>query len=477
VHSELTKRTALAAGGGVAAAPVALARVFGEGTFLQCVSVVVLALGVAFAVGLVNHIWAWRLRRKPNPGVPATVLACLDRLLALQVPLAVLWLGAGSFLVADPGATVPVLPLAIPWLSVLLLVLTPWVMITLSGTSRLAQRAGLPFVTEMVRASRGAALVSTIVDPFERVLLLVPLRKWLSRTETPGLVSGFSVFLLSALLFLSVEATYGVAAHRLIGAAAARFLAPDAGEGRISGPTYEELCPGGKQPGRPAPEPWGSLLYALWLGNEWVEGAGAIEAGCAQTARRARGHPNLWLAYGVCGGARRSLGLADPHGTLSLLYQEAARFASAQERAGRLRGASPRIDVASGDLYLVHTTTGTYALVRSRKARGSTAATRAPRRCEDYTSENYPYTRVPPGLVWLWLSIAEDEWVWPELDTGSDPSGHRFAFVGEEGGGVVAHAYCSSDLRCEATFDRRELSTPESLAVTVDAVRAVAPGG
>lgn len=473
-----SKRVLIPAVGGVFAAPVGLAWIIGEEAFLQGVAVVVFALGVAFAISYINHLVVWRLRREPDPDVHPRVLQCLDRLLALQFPLVVLWLLAAVALLVHPLSTVPVLPLEVPWVAVLLLVLSPWVMVALSATSRLADRAGLPFVTEVVRGSRLAGILGDLIDPFERVLFLVPLREWLRRTETPGLVSGFSVLLLSSLIFLAVETTYGVAAHRMIDLAVDEIVQEGDEQERVeSGPTFEELCPGQDPPGAPAPHPWRQQLYALWLGNESIEGAGAIEAGCTEPAREANGRPGLWLVEGACGSSLRALGLVARGRTPSLLYQQAAQFALAQEHAGTLRGASPRIDVGDGDLYLIDTAIGTYLLIRARKASGIVAPNRVPRRCEDYTSDNYPYLRTPPGLVRLWLQMARKEWVWPELDIGSDPSGHRFAFLGNSGGGVVAHAYCSTDTHCVMEVNGTERETPVSLRISLEDVLDAAADG
>jgi hypothetical protein len=176
----------------------------------------------------------------------------------------------------------------------------------------------------------------------------------------------------------------------------------------------------------------------------------------------------------MCDSSLRSLGIAAPGRSPILLYQQAARFALRMANQGKLLGASPRADVKSGDLYLIDTTEGTFALVRELKSTGSAGAVSGPRRCEDYTSDNYPYTLIPPGLVRIWLRLAGREWVWPVLDSSTISETRSFAFIGQVSGEIVAHATCASDIDCRASLNGRPFPTPLPLTVSLEAVQRIA---
>ena len=450
--------------------PVGYAVIAGEAAFLSSLSLTVLGLGIAFAISHVNHVIAWKLRRKPDSDADPRDLLCLDRLLWLQLSVVLVWLGCGTALALHPHATVPLLPFRVPWLSVLLLSLAPCVLVTVVATSAKAKRAGLGFITEAVRSSAPARFLEGLIVPLERVLMLKPLREWLQGEEA-GLVSGFSIFLISTLLFFGAESLYGIPMARGLRAGAEVLLRR--GEDGPSQPTYEELCPGGIEPGQPAHRPWSMSLYSLWLGES---GAGAIEAGCARPAHPIKGHPRIWMAEGSCEGSVRSLGVSVLGRPPSLLYQQAARFALAKAREGTLLGASPREDLRGGDFYLVEAESGPYVLIRSQKAIGSATSSSAPRRCEDYISDNYPYTIVPPGLIRIWLRISHAELVWPVLDGDNGGEVQDFAFLGADNGALVGHAECTSTATCTASFNGRVFTTPSSSNLSVESILRVVRG-
>ncbi len=226
-------------------------------------------------------------------------------------------------------------------------------------------------------------------------------------------------------------------------------------------PSYEEECGGEVEPGEPAPSPRREQLRFLWLGGEGVEGAGAIEGGCAHRAAPALGHPEVWIARGYCGSDLRSLGVVAPNYLPSLLFQQAARFALAKERAGELRGASSRWEVGEGDGYVVDTDTGSFVLARE-DASGEAERSEGDLPCERFDEANVPYVVVPPGLIGLWLQVGEDGWVWPKRDP-ADSDG--FLLVGE--GGRTVRAHCYSDTRCAAWIDGVLTPTTGSLFTSV----------
>lgn len=453
-------------GAGTWATSVGYAAIAGETAFLSGLSLMLLTLGVAFAISYVNHLIAWGLCRKPCPEVDDRDLLCLDRLLWLQLPVVLAWLGFGALLALHPQATVPILPFHVPWLSILIPVLIPGVLVTVVASSAKAKKAGLGFITEAVRGSPAARFLEGLITPLERVLLLRPLREWLRGKEL-GLVSGFSIFLISTLLFFGTEAVYGIAAQRMVRDGVEHIFPSKQQEDE---PTYEELCPGGGEPGDPAPGAWRHALYGLWLGEY---GAGAVEAGCTGTAHPAKGHPHIWVAEGMCEGSLRSYAIAAKGRAASLLYQQAARFAVAKEEAGVLLGASPRQDLRDGDFYLVETEIGPYVLIRSQKATGSTTAEGIPRRCEDYTSDNYPYTSMPPGLLQIWLQISRWQLAWPVSEESASPGKHGFVFLGADTGEVIAHAECESPTYCTASFHGRVLATPTVPSPSLEAILRV----
>ena len=447
--------------------PVGYAAIVGEAAFLSALSLTMLSLGIAFAISYVNHLVAWKIRRKPNPKANPRDLLCLDRLLWLQLPVVLGWLGFSAVLAFHPHATVPLLPLGTPWLSIFTLALAPCVLVTVVATSAKAKKAGLGFVTEAVRSSAPAKFLEGLIAPLERVLMLKPLRDWLQGKEV-GLVSGFSIFLISTLLFFGAESLYGIPMARGLRAGAERLLS--SGENGSSQPTYEELCPGGNQPGKPAPRPLQKSLYGLWLGES---GAGAIEAGCAGPAHGVKGHSSIWMAKGFCEGSLRSLGIVGRGRPGSLLYQQAAWFALSKAREGTLLGASPREDLRAGDFYLIETELGPYILIRSQKAIGEATSNSTPRRCENYTSDNYPYTIVPAGLIRIWLRISHSELVWPVLNGDDGGGAQDFAFLGADRGGLVGDAECTSAVVCTASFNGRVFTTPSSSNLSVETILQV----
>jgi hypothetical protein len=457
-------------GGTALLTPIGYGIFAGEDAFLSALSRMLLGLGIAFAISYLNHVVAWGIRREPKLDVDPRDLLCLDRLLWLQLPIVVVWIGFGTYLAFEPQAAVPLLPLRVPWVSVLTLSIIPAVLTTVVASSAKAKKSGLGLITETVRNSAPAKALEAWIAPLERVLLLKPLRDWLRGREL-GLVSGFSIFLISTLLFFGTEAVYGIAAQRLVRHGLEKVF-PD-GRGPDE-PTYEELCPGGTKPGKPAPKPWGDALYSLWLGES---GAGAIEGGCAQPAHPVAGHPHVWVAEGVCEGSLRSFGISVDGRPASLVYQQAAVFARDKAREGVLLGASPRTDLRDGDFYLLQSERGPYVLIRSRKATGSTTEDDAPRRCADYTSDNYPYTAIPPGLIRIWLRISRWQLVWPVLDEGGESTAQGFAFIGADTGEVLAHAECELPTVCTATFNDRSLVTLSSAAIPLESILRVVRGG
>src|ERR1700710_1021808 len=249
------------AGGGAVAfiTPIGYCVVAGESAFLNSLAWSMLILGLTFAISHLNHVLAWRVRREPKADVDPGDLICLDRLLYLQSAIALVWLTASVLLVLHPGATLPVLPQRIPCIALFTWAIIPAVVATVVTSNEKAQAAGLGFVTEAVRGSKPAKFLKRVTGPLEPVVMVKPLRNWLKNKEI-GILSGFSIFLISTLLLFGGEAVYGIGIARGVSAGLHTLVGLEEGP---SEPTYEELCPGLPVPGHPAPPPWSKALYGL----------------------------------------------------------------------------------------------------------------------------------------------------------------------------------------------------------------------
>ena len=240
--------------------------------------------------------------------------------------------------------------------------------------------------------------------------------------------------------------------------------------------TYEDLCGTAVVPGTPAPEPQATALHDLWLGGPGRTGAGALEAGCAIPARQV-GITDTWYAQGLCGTDLRALGVAQSDGSASLLLQQAARFALAQAEAGRLVGASDRIPVHLGDLYVISTSPqGTWILARSRASAGRIDSQQPRRSCDQPTSENVSYTVLPPVLTELWMQLLQRQWAWPALDSSAEGPGRSYVFLADgPAQRVIAHATCSDRQHCELEADGKVTMNDRPSRATAEEVRALVP--
>jgi hypothetical protein len=236
-------------------------------------------------------------------------------------------------------------------------------------------------------------------------------------------------------------------------------------------PTYEELCPGLPEPGAGAPEPFASAIYGLWLG--YGTGDGAVAAGCAQQPEALPGHPDIWVARGQCGGALRSMAVTAEGRSPALLYQQAAALARHFLRANTLIGASPRVRIGDGDLYVIDTSFGSYVLVRRHQSGGEVHdADEAIVNCENFVDENYRYTLIPPGMLSIWHRLNRGGWTWP-VSRPDDGSGIDLAFY--RGKSIVAAGGCLNDLVCSASEDGAEVTSNEDFRWPSDVIRQGAP--
>jgi hypothetical protein len=225
---------------------------------------------------------------------------------------------------------------------------------------------------------------------------------------------------------------------------------------------YNDVCAGAAQPGDGAPKPASLKLHGLWLGSVAVGGAGIV--GCAEEARPARGHPDLYVMEGRCGDELRSLGIAPLAGDASLLLQQAARYALRLANEGNLVGASGRLSVGGGDLYLIYGDDGTHILVRALAGHGSSPVRSSDDPCREPRADEQPYVEMPPAAADLMMQFVRAHgWVWPR------PTIDGFVLRREPGAkDIAAMIVCSGDSHCVLDAGREVLKR-EAPAPTMSA--------
>jgi hypothetical protein len=450
--------------------PLIAARFQGQAALVACLADLFCAVGFAFAVQLVvrKAKWYWLAKR---PIVKTLELECLSKCLRMTFGLMVCWLALNGLLVLYPQTMVFSVPAIAPFSIAMAVAAT-----VINGyTNAAARQAGKKFVSESLKRHRVSRSLNGAIRTLRGAPGIDRARGILSIPDLEPAASGVTLFLISAALILSFEG--GLSLFAPTGYAFVRqhvhvhlpWVNDDSAEaGEL---TYEDVCPESPNPGSGAPRPWSELIYSLVLGPG---GDGAIQTGCIAKPYRAPANPHMILAPGYCDGSLRSLLAVAPHRTGSILYQQAARFA--RSRQDNLLAASSRIKVGGGDFYLLRFQAGTYVLVRPRLSSGSAGADGQPTSCDEYTSENYPYVVVPPGLVRIWMEIARDGWVWPTLDSSEDQSGAKeFVFLQDSTNEIVAHAICFTPESCSASLMGYPMNTSGGLNISIDEIRAYAP--
>lgn len=471
-------------------APVALARLLGEASFLAYLMRFAIGLGIVFAIRAVSHLvlWNWRLYRGATIAPERRRAARMG--MAAEAFVAVYWLAVGWALqAAEPTIYSPAeIPLTLIFL-VSLAVIGP-LSIGLAGTR--AEKAGLSPTTDVFRGSPAANAVKDAANYLARLPPLRALRDWLRGRLPAGKGSGVALFLVAGLLIVCAEGTYAVYTYRLERMVERRAIeiargGASAEAGNVDPPTPNpepgtdggeengdgEGCQEGESPGEPAPRTRARALYALWYGDERVEGEGSAVAGCPQPAEQEPGRPQVWVVRGVCEGRLEGLGVAAEQGA-SMLLQQAAEIAYQQVQEGILLSASARVARAEGDLYLLQTVRGTYALTRAHRSAGSTDDPAGLEHCGEYSSENVPYSTIPPGLIGIWTQISSYGWTWPVEDASASDGDRRFAFLAYPSGELVARAGCVDDLSCTGTFRGQELPLGAT-TVSMGTIMALAP--
>jgi hypothetical protein len=226
---------------------------------------------------------------------------------------------------------------------------------------------------------------------------------------------------------------------------------PNFGRAETSGPPLETATPDSQEeiqcarlPVDPSvPATLARALRSLWYGPGTF---GTQIAGCPGRTQFVSGR-RAAIAVGLDprSMAPLSLGVAGPSGAGLLLGEAASIARTLFSREGAL-GASKRIDVEDGDLYLLYTHGGTILLIR-----------------RDLTNR---YIVLPPPVAAYWHELVKErgEWLWPQPPTAGE--GQVFTFASDESDHVAATARCFSPDNCESdTSNMHVLLTPSKFTL------------
>jgi hypothetical protein len=473
-----------------------MAPLVGDADYFGSLLYVAYLSGVVFLFRNLIHWPRWSLalhrqltteHKQVDPRAVRRLAVCM----ALELLLAFYWVLAAGFLQSPELLAITTTPIEVPlalWFLVSL-VLLAWLPAGLA--SEAAQDLGLSSTTEAIRGSRLGPVMKRASGPFTELCLYREIGEWFGPKLPDRRASGVAFGLIAVILLMALEGAAAFVGIRGTGAFNEHVL--NRGQAAAVPPRHEpgpvgdgldplraEPAPvpacSGVEPGEPAPQPWASELYGLWYGSAGVEGVGNVIAGCPQPAEPEPGQPGVWLVRGRCAGALQGLAVASSHGDPAMLLQEAARVGLGLADEGILLSASPRTRIGEGDLHVLQTVRGSYVLVRAKRSAGRTRADAGVERCGAFADRNVRYTVAPPGLIGIWLQIAERDWVWPVSDSSAGGSRQDFAFIDAESGGLVASAHCTGDLACSGTFQGRPLSTAGPRTVWPARFEALGPG-
>jgi len=459
-------------------------------------ALVIVALGCLWACRFLTHLglnyWTWQPWRQEQ----RLARALLDLLVVADAAVVLGMTAVGVWTFLDPvGGHVQ---------SILAATCAVCLLVVALGTVDAAVSLGLP------RASEAGADLP-IVHFIRRLLghaTEVPGLGFLSRvwgTITPvDKVSGFTNWILVGLVTVPTVGTiphlYPLFPSRTVEAGSTARTSPPASPLKdppssittvvvsrvttVSVPSdipdsdgsYTAQCGTQVTPGEGAPEPQKAGLASLWVGGPGRDGAGAVQAGCAQLARPVADHPGVYYALGVCEGEIRSLGVASLDRRAELLYQEAAVFAKNLAQAGQLLGASERTRAGNGDFQVVYAEPGSFVMIRARTSAGQVTPDPELAPCARVKDENVKYVVVPPGLVGPWFDLVRDrgQWIWPTYDRSVHATGD-FVFRADDGAGtVIAHGSCTNLVLCSVTSRGRVFRTG-TLLVTAETLEPYAP--
>jgi hypothetical protein len=464
--------------------PVALGLGDGREQVEFAIWISILAGFACFGRSAIHVLWGRYLTRHPS-SYPEERLERIELnvLVPINMALAAFWVWSGFSALHQKSPETPFLPAF-----VLSIVVTLVAMETVRCARRTGKRRGTEIVCEGPVGTWFRDLAKT-TDEGAGVVHRGMV--FLRNPNAPRKVSRFLMLLATIILIpysVHLSTAAGRGAHRLVfggppsesSGGPATASDPQAGtsgddpgsegSGEGDSATGPEEC-AVVYDGEPAPDPNREELAGLFHAE------GAEAAGCPTAAREVAGQEGVWFAQGYCGDELRSFGVTAPDYLPAMLYQQAAEFADARAAEGVLLGASSRWPFRAGDLYVVNTTSGSYVLVRRRSSTGTVETGQGDLPCDSYTTGNLPYTVLPPGLVRLWLELAESGWVWPR-STGSADGARSFEFLldypDEE---PVALATCPSEQWCTLDVNGERRETNGWPYTSVPEIENVATGG
>jgi hypothetical protein len=457
--------TALALGG--CAVPVALGLTDGSEAVKTAIWASIVAGFLCLGRSVIHIIWGRYLTRRPSahPGERLERIE-LNLLVPGNIIVSAFWIRSGLSHLRERSLDTPLLPSLALFILVILIGME---------TVRCARRTGKRRGTEIVcEGPVGTWFRDFFTTSDEGTGLVHRMMVFLRNPNSPKTISRFLMLLAAVILIpysVHTSAATGHRLHRIVFGATPTektdsnsFASSGSQEG---GSGDESEGSGGEDEtaigeavecavaydGEPAPSPHREQLAGLFHAE------GAKAAGCPTPAQEVAGQEAVWYAKGFCGDELRSLGVTAPEYLPAILYQQAAKFAEARASEGVLLGASSRWPFRAGDLYVVNTTSGSYVLVRRRSSTGAVETQQGGLLCDSYATGNLPYTVLPPGLVRLWLELAETEWVWPQ-SAGRDGEGRTFEFLHDyPDDEVLATASCPTDQWCTLSVGGEDRQT------------------
>jgi len=427
------------------------AKLFGFSAFsLVCVIELV---GVWYFFGGIVHWWLWIHRPPDGYRFRRGARRRVVKALLIQIFISIVWVAVVSLVLLRSNG-IPGVILNFPWIFFLSVAVIPAYLCPVRYTTAAAQRANLEFVAQRLDTSPKWKKILKYLDPVSRWPGTVAARSFLVQDVRPGAISNGAASILLILFILAFSilvVSGGPAAKQLV-----TRLKSHKDEGKSRAKKTAADCPGGRKLNRGLPRDVASSFGKVFKRE------GAVQAGCRQPAVKVHGQ-RTWVAQGLCQGQLRSVAVVTRKpGGVGLLYQQAGSFAWQKASEGSLISASDRIDTMYGDLYIVTTTNGTYLVIRAQKNYGGRRTPSNPKKCEDVSDKNFPYTIVPPGMLPLWMEVMNYlGWTWPVSSEGESRSGQRFSLVSSTLTERVADIECSSDQECELEFQGRKIKSSD----------------
>jgi hypothetical protein len=386
-------------------------------------------------------------------------------------------------------------------MTVLVAILSGLTVLILTGNKELVEtkRRGTDWVSE---TWIGQALTS-LLGTLKGVAVLAACGRLLEKLTPDSLVSKYVAGLLTMVFAMTTGMATGYVVHEQFGGATAkrafiarifdpqgqltlspqtslsRALAASTTRSSSAGACADYPAAGSVAPGQPvAPNQIRGALRHIFPGHRST----AVDqpgAGCPWVAHREKLQPSRWWETGWCGVRLRSLAVAGPAAT-AVMFGQVAILARYLAMRGLLDGATPVIDVGSGDFQLISTGYGNVAVMRPTRLGAPVASSRAGGPCAQPDGHFVPYVQLPPAMTMLWARLVEQRrsWVWPAEDQSAPGRAYDFLANGP-GGTIVAHGACDRNGNCWLTdrAGRRSQRFTFGLKIGLRAILRFAPKG